>query len=184
MLKFAGAIAILAYLDVPLTLMIVAIIPLAVIYALHFSGRMNIALTQSKRQVGAINERVEDSLAGIRVVKSFANEDVENRRFEAENLKFLDTRRAGYKSEAFFSVGTTTFAQLITVVVIVVGAIRVQQAQLSVADMLTFLLCVASGRPRRRSRARRRGNTCRQRRGHGPCRRGQGRSRGPGRSRR
>ena len=142
-LKFAGAIAILAYLDVPLTLMIVAIIPLAVIYALHFSGRMNIALTQSKRQVGAINERVEDSLAGIRVVKSFVGEDVENRRFEAENLKFLDTRRAGYKSEAFFSVGTTTFAQLITVVVIVAGAIRVQQAQLSVADMLTFLLCVA-----------------------------------------
>ena len=142
-LKFAGAIAILAYLDVPLTLMIVAIIPLAVIYALHFSGRMNIALTQSKRQVGAINERVEDSLAGIRVVKSFANEDVENRRFEAENLKFLDTRRAGYRSEAFFSVGTTTFAQLITVVVIVAGAIRVHQAQLSVADMLTFLLCVA-----------------------------------------
>ncbi|MCX7586699.1 ABC transporter ATP-binding protein [Phenylobacterium sp. 58.2.17] len=142
-LKFAGAIAILAYLDVPLTLMIVAIIPLAVIYALHFSGRMNIALTQSKRQVGAINERVEDSLAGIRVVKSFANEDVENRRFETENLKFLDTRRAGYRSEAFFSVGTTTFAQLITVVVIVAGAIRVQQAQLSVADMLTFLLCVA-----------------------------------------
>lgn len=142
-LKFAGAIAILAYLDLPLTLMIVAIIPFAVMYALHFSGRMNVALTQSKRQVGAINERVEDSLAGIRVVKSFVGEAVENRRFEAENQKFLDTRRAGYKSEAYFSVGTTTFAQLITVVVIVAGAIRVQQAQLSVADMLTFLLCVA-----------------------------------------
>ncbi|WP_312164784.1 ABC transporter ATP-binding protein [Phenylobacterium sp.] len=142
-LKFVGAIAILAYLDAPLTLMIVAVIPFAVIYALHFSGRMNIALTQSKRQVGAINERVEDSLAGIRVVKSFVGEEVENRRLEAENAKFLDTRRAGYKSEAYFSVGTTTFAQLITVVVIVAGAIRVQQAQLSVADMLTFLLCVA-----------------------------------------
>lgn len=142
-LKFAGAIAILAYLDLPLTLMIVAIIPFAVMYALHFSGRMNVALTQSKRQIGAINERVEDSLAGIRVVKSFVGEAVENRRFEAENQKFLDTRRAGYKSEAYFSVGTTTFAQLITVVVIVAGAIRVQQAQLSVADMLTFLLCVA-----------------------------------------
>ena len=63
-LKFAGAIAILAYLDLPLTLMIVAIIPFAVMYALHFSGRMNVALTQSKRQVGAINERVEDALAG------------------------------------------------------------------------------------------------------------------------
>ena len=142
-LKFAGATVILAYLDVPLTLMILAVVPFAVMHALHFNGRMNLALKQSKRQIGAINERVEDSLAGIRVVKSFANEDVENRRFEVENLKFLDTRRAGYRSEAYFSVGTTTFAQLITVVVIVAGAIRVAQAQLSVADMLTFLLCVA-----------------------------------------
>jgi ATP-binding cassette subfamily B protein len=142
-LKFAGATVILAYLDIPLTLMILAVVPFAVMHALHFNGRMNQALKQSKRQIGAINERVEDSLAGIRVVKSFANEEVENRRFEAENLKFLDTRRAGYRSEAYFSVGTTTFAQLITVVVIVAGAIRVAQAQLSVADMLTFLLCVA-----------------------------------------
>jgi ATP-binding cassette subfamily B protein len=142
-LKFAGATAILAYLDLPLALMTLAVTPFAVLYALHFNGKMNLALKRAKQQIGAINERVEDSLAGIRVVKSFANEEVENRRFDAENVKFLDTRRAGYRSEAFFSVGTTTFAQLITVVVIVAGAIRVAEAKLSVADMLTFLLCVA-----------------------------------------
>ena len=81
-----------------------------------------VGVQQESAELSAV---VEETVAGIRVVKSFANEDVENRRFEAENLKFLDTRRAGYKSEAFFSVGTTAFAQLITVVVIVAGAIRV-----------------------------------------------------------
>ena len=142
-LKFVGAIVILAYIDRPLTLLIVGVIPFAVAHALHYSSRMNAALKLSRAQIGAINERVEDSLAGIRVVKSFANEDQENHRFQRENVKFLDSRRAGYRSEAFFSVGTTTFPQLITVGVIVVGALRVTQAKLGVGDMLTFLLCVA-----------------------------------------
>jgi len=142
-LKFVGATVILAHLDLPLTLLILAVMPFAVAYTLHFNRRMGQALRLSKQRIGAINERVEDSLAGIRVVKSFANEDLESRRFEQENASFLDSRRAGYRSEAFFSMGTITFAQLITVGVIVIGAIRVVQAELSVADMLTFLLCVA-----------------------------------------
>ena len=142
-LKFAGAVAILAWLDMTLTALILAGFPFAVVYALHFNGRMNRALARSKRQVGAINERVEDSLAGIRVVQSFANEAVEARRFDAENARFLETRRDGYRAEAWFSVGMTGFAQLVTVAVIVLGAVRVVQAGLDVADMLTFLLCVA-----------------------------------------
>lgn len=142
-LKFSGAIVILARLDGPLTWLILAVTPFAAAYTLHYSGRMNAALKRGKQQIGAINERVEDSLAGIRVVKSFANEHLETRRFEQENLKFLDSRRDGYRSEAFFSIGTTTFPQLLTVGVIVMGAVRVVQAQLSVGDMLTFLLCVA-----------------------------------------
>ncbi len=142
-LKFVGVMIILAHLDVPLTLLILGVMPFAVLYALHFNGRMNRALTRSRQQIGTINERVEDSLAGIRVVKSFANEDLENRRFDAENVRFLESRKEGYRSEAFFSVGTITFAQIITVGVIVIGAVRVLHAQLSVADMLTFLLCVA-----------------------------------------
>ncbi|MEO8812807.1 MAG: ABC transporter ATP-binding protein [Caulobacteraceae bacterium] len=142
-LKFAGATAILAWLDGPLTLLILGVIPFAAAYALHYSGRMNDALKLSRAQIGAINEKVEDSLSGVRVVKSFANENLENRRFEVENAKFLDSRRAGYRSEAFFSMGTTTFPQLITVAVIVAGALRVTQAKLGVGDMLTFLLCVA-----------------------------------------
>ncbi|WP_163268760.1 ABC transporter ATP-binding protein [Chelativorans alearense] len=142
-LKFTGAIAILAYIDLPLTLLILAVTPFAVLFALHFNRRMNRALQRSKERIAAVNERVEDSLAGIRVVQSFANEQLEIRRFEEENARFFDSRRDGYRSEAFFSVGNTTFAQLITIAVIVIGAIRVVNAELGVADMLTFLLCVA-----------------------------------------
>jgi ATP-binding cassette, subfamily B, bacterial len=142
-LKFGGALVILAFIDPVLTALIAALTPFAVIYALHFNRRMNVALQASKERIASVNERVEDSLAGIRVVQSFANEQLEARRFAVENGRFLESRKDGYRSEAYFDVGTTTFAQLVTVMVIVVGAIRVLTADLSVADMLTFLLCVA-----------------------------------------
>jgi ATP-binding cassette subfamily B protein len=142
-LKLVGAVAILSLLDLPLTLLIVGLMPLAVLYALHFNRRMGRALKVSRQRISEINERVEDSLSGIRVVKSFANEALEGRRFEAENQRFLESRRAGYLSEAFFSAGTQTFAQILTVVVIVIGGVRVVQGGLEVADLVTFLLCVA-----------------------------------------
>ncbi|CAN5636160.1 ABC transporter ATP-binding protein [soil metagenome] len=142
-LKLTGVLAILAWLDPWLTLAVGAVLPIAAAHALHFGGRMGQALGVSRRQIGAINERVEDSLAGIRVVKSFANEGLENDRFEVENQRFLDSRRAGYRSEAFFSMGAEGFPQLITVLVIVMGAVRAMQGALTIPDMLTFLLCVA-----------------------------------------
>src|SRR5215469_9523846 len=142
-LKFTGALVILFRLDPPLTWVIVALTPLAAAYALHFNDRMNAALRAAKERIGAINERVEDSLSGIRVVKSFANEALEIRRFAAENDRFLATRRFGYKAEAYFSVGLDSFAQLLTIAVIVIGAMRIVGAQLGVADLMTYLLCVA-----------------------------------------
>ena len=142
-LKFSGALFILLRLDLPLTLVVLSLTPFAAAYALHFNGRMNWALGQSKVRIAAINERVEDSLSGIRVVKSFANEGVEARRFAEENERFLETRRFGYRSEAWASAGLTTFAQLITVAVIVIGAARITDAKLSAADLMIYLLCVA-----------------------------------------
>jgi ATP-binding cassette, subfamily B, bacterial len=142
-LKFAGAVTLLSFIDLPLTLIILSIFPVAILYAVYFNERMRRALRLGKQQIAAINEQVEDSLAGIRVVKSFANEQIETRRFERENVRFLDIKAFGYRSEAWFSVGMSTIAQLITVGVIVAGAIRVVQADLRVGDLLTFLLCVA-----------------------------------------
>lgn len=142
-LKFLGAFVILTIIDPVLTALIAIMTPFAVIYALHFNRRMNGAVRRSKERIAAINERLEDSLTGIRVVQSFANEDLEIQRFAQANAMFLESRRDGYLSEAYFSLGTATFAQMITVLVIVAGAVRVLSAELSVADMLTFLLCVA-----------------------------------------
>jgi ATP-binding cassette subfamily B protein len=143
LLKFAGASAILLWLDPALTAAVLAAFPLAGLYALHFNRRMAVTLTAGKAQIATINAQVEDTLAGVRVVKAFCGEAEESRRFARENNRFLDIRRAGYRSEAWFYVGMLTFAQLLTVAVIVGGAVRVTQGGLGVAGLLTFLLCIA-----------------------------------------
>ncbi|WSH62983.1 ABC transporter ATP-binding protein [Rhizobium ruizarguesonis] len=142
-LKYSGAMLVLFFIDPPLAALILLLTPLAVAYALYFNRRMNRALEASKRQIAAVNERVEDALSGIRVVQSFANEALEKERFAEQNRRFLQSRAEGYRSEAWFSVGTETFAQLITIIVIVIGGLRISTAELTVPDMLTFLLCVA-----------------------------------------
>ncbi|MBB4504313.1 ABC transporter ATP-binding protein [Rhizobium johnstonii] len=142
-LKYGGAMLVLFFIDPPLAALILLLTPAAVAYALYFNRRMNRALEASKRQIAAVNERVEDALAGIRVVQSFANEALEKERFAEQNRRFLHSRAEGYRSEAWFSVGTETFAQLVTILVIIVGGLRILAAELTVPDMLTFLLCVA-----------------------------------------
>ncbi|WP_137151736.1 ABC transporter ATP-binding protein [Devosia sp. FKR38] len=142
LLKFVGAMAVLIYIDPVLASLIVLLTPLAVVYARHFNSRMHVALKGSKEQIAAVNERVEDALAGVRVVQSFANERDELRRFDVENQRFFESRRDGYRSEALLWSGMDGFSQLVTILVIVAGAIRILNAQLTVSDMLTFLLCV------------------------------------------
>jgi ATP-binding cassette subfamily B protein len=134
---------VLLFIDPVLAGLILGLTPLAVAYAMHFNRRMNRALEASKQQIAAVNERVEDALGGIRVVQSFTNETLETQRFAEQNRRFVGSRADGYRSEAWFYVGTESFAQIIMILVVVAGALRILSGELTVAEMLTFLLCVA-----------------------------------------
>jgi ATP-binding cassette, subfamily B, bacterial len=142
-LTITGAFIILLKVNVALTLIIFLFLPIMAVYALYFNRKMKRALRTSKDRIGDINAQVEDTLAGIRVVKSFTGEDVENRKFAYANTRFLASRRDGYRSEAYFSGGLIAFTQLITIAIIIFGSIAIVQASLDLADLLTYLLCVA-----------------------------------------
>src|SRR5579862_5866576 len=142
-LELIGVLIILAHIDRTLTLIVLCFLPVMFLFALHFSRRMIAALRLSKDRIGDINARVEDSLAGIRVVKSFTNEAFETARFNHENNRFLASRSEGYRSEAWFSGGMAAFTQLITIAVIIFGAAGIARASFDLADLLTFLMCVA-----------------------------------------
>jgi len=143
LLNFVGAFTILLTINVKLTLIVFLFLPIMAVYAIYFNKKMKIALRRSKDRIGDINAQVEDTLAGIRVVKSFTNEEIEKRKFAYENNRFVDSRRDGYKSEAYFSGGMIAFTQLMTIAVIIFGgASIVVDASLDLADLVTYLLCV------------------------------------------
>lgn len=141
-LKLVGVLIILIAINFQLSLIVLAFLPIMLVYAFYFNRLMNKALQVSRERIGDINAQVEDTLSGIRVVKSFSNEAIEQKKFAYENRRFVDSRRDGYRSEAYFYGGMNAFTQLITIAIIVFGGVAIANASLDLADLLTYLLCV------------------------------------------
>ena len=141
-LKFFGTFIILATINLSLTLIVFLALPVMAVYAFYFNKKMNTAMRKSKDRIGDINAQVEDTLAGIRVVKSFTNEDSEAQKFANENNRFVASRDEGYRYEAIFYNGMVAFTQLLTVVVVIFGAVRIAGGTLDLADLVTYLLYV------------------------------------------
>jgi ATP-binding cassette, subfamily B, bacterial len=142
LLKSIGVLIILININLGLTFIVLIFLPIMLVYVLYFNKRLNAALERSKERISDINVQVEDSLAGIRVVKSFTNEAIERQKFAYENSRFVASRGEGYKSDAYFYGGMSAFTQLMTIVVIVFGGAAIVNASLDLADLLTYSLCV------------------------------------------
>ncbi len=142
LLNFIGAFVILMNINVKLALLSLLFIPIMAVYGFYFSRKMYGALRKSRDRIGDINAQVEDTLSGIRVVQSFTNEAVETKKFHYENNRFVESRREGYKNEAYFYDGLVTLTQLMTIAVVIFGAISIVKISLDLADLLTFLLYV------------------------------------------
>jgi ATP-binding cassette subfamily B protein len=144
-IKGIGAFVILLQINAPLTLVIFLFLPIMVIYASYFYRRMHSIFKRNWERIGDINAQVEDTLSGIRVVKSFANEAIEAEKFADANQRFLESRKLRYKNEALSYEGLTGFTQLMTITVVIVGgASIVTGASLDLADLIVFLLYIGN----------------------------------------
>lgn len=141
-LNFVGAFTILLLINVPLAIVVLLFLPVMAAYAFYFNRRMKRALRSSRDRIGDINTQVEDTLAGIRVVSSFTNQEIEREKFANENNRFVVSRNEAYKSEGFFYAGMIAFTQLMSVAVIIFGAVSILGGALDLADLLTFLLYI------------------------------------------
>jgi ATP-binding cassette subfamily B protein len=131
-------------INVKLTLAVFAFLPLMAVFSLYFNKKMRAAIKTNWERIGDINAQVEDSLSGIRVVKSFANEDMEKEKFSSENNRFLNSRKAIYKNEAVYYDGMNAFMQLITAAVVVFGGISIINTSLDLADLITFMMYIGT----------------------------------------
>lgn len=141
-LKIAVSFGILAQTNLLLTLIIFAILPAMLACAMFFNNKMRAAFKKSRNQIGELNAQVEDSLLGVRVVKSFANEDVEEKKFEEGNNGFLEIKREQYRYMAGFQSSTRLFDGIMYIAVVVVGALFMIDGKITPADLVAYLLYV------------------------------------------
>lgn len=144
LIKFVGAFVILLNISPKLTLVVFSFMPVMAFFSFYFSNKLRKAYKTNRERIGDINSQVEDSLSGIRVVKSFVNEEIEKAKFASENNRFLESRKDIYKSEAYHYNGMSAFVQFTTVIVIVFGGANIVNASLDMADLVTFLLYIGN----------------------------------------
>ena len=141
-IKIIGAFIILGRINLLLTVLIFAMLPLMLISIFLFRKRMKLAFKRQREQVGELNAELEDSLLGIRVVKSFANEDIERSKFEKGNQKFLETKKISYVYMALFQAGTRFFDGVMYIGVIVIGSLFMLKGFINSADLIAYLLYI------------------------------------------
>ncbi len=143
-IKIAASFVILARVNVGLTLIIFIIIPLMVFVCMKLNFRMKSVFRVQRSHIGELNARIEDSLLGHKVVKAFANEEVEKEKFEVDNSKFLDIKKVSYRYMSQFQTTVKAFDGLIYLTVLVAGGIFMVKQWILPGDLVAYMLYVTT----------------------------------------
>ncbi len=142
-IKIAGAFIILLNINPILALAAFAVLPFLFLFAFLLNRKMRRAFKQNRIKIAEINAQIEDNLSGIRVVKSFANEQVENEKFRYGNDGFLSAKKNSYRYMGSFQAGVGSFTTLIQINVILAGTALIALGNVNVSDFVTFLLYIS-----------------------------------------
>lgn len=141
-IKLVGAFLILVNVNGKMAAISFSIVVVMLFYALIFNRRMKHAFKENRVRIADINSQIEDSLSGIRVVKSFGNEKREMEKFAKGNERFVAAKRLTYRYMAGYHAGMDSFTTLITVASLIAGAFFLTDGTLDAADLVTFLLYI------------------------------------------
>ncbi|MDU1201972.1 MAG: ABC transporter ATP-binding protein [Clostridiales bacterium] len=142
--KIVISFILLSRINLALTTIIFIFIPLMVIFSMDQNRKMKRAFKKQRVQIGELNSRLEDSLLGVRVVKAFANEDIEAEKFTQDNRKFLGTKKETYKYMAGFKIITCIFDGIMYLVLLIAGGIFMMKGLIQPADLFVFTLYVTT----------------------------------------
>lgn len=143
-IKIIGSFVILCNINIPLTLMIFAIFPVMVVVMYRFNRRLKNAQKESRRRIGELNATVEDSLLGIHVVKSFAGEEKEEKRFEKGNLSYFDIKARMYRLMGAFHGVSRLFDGIMYILTVIVGSVFILKGKINAADLIAYLMYVTT----------------------------------------
>lgn len=142
LLKIIGSFLILLSIHVPLTLVLILVTVCMFIFSLIENKKMQSTFTDNRKKIAMINSRLQDSLAGIRVVKSFANEDIERKKFAHSNKMYLQSKENNYKRMGLFYSGTNFFEGLLLITILIVGGYYIAVGSLEPVALATYALYI------------------------------------------
>ena len=142
LLKIVGSFAILMFINVPMTLILLAVTVMMALFSIRKNRRMHAVFLDNRRKIAGVNARVQDSLSGIRVVKSFANEELERGKFSHSNLQFLDSKVSNYKVMGSFHAGNGFFQGLLYTSILVSGGWFIARGSLAPGELAIYALYI------------------------------------------
>ena len=142
LLKIFGSFALLLWINVPMTLILLAVTLVMLVFSVWQNKKMRAVFMDNRRKIAGVNASLQDSLAGIRVVKSFANETVEHEKFSASNLQFLRSKEKNYKRMGIFHAGNNFFQGMLFLTVLVSGGYFIAAGQIDAVDLATYALYI------------------------------------------
>ena len=143
-IKIIASFIILCGFSVPLTLIIFLILPIMLVFCMKLNRKMKDTFKRNREQTGVINAQVEDSLLGIRVVKSFANEELEKEKFEQGNTVFLGLKKLSYKYMGMFQSVTRFFDGLMYITCVIAGSFFLIKNKITTGDFMAYLLYIST----------------------------------------
>ena len=143
-IKIVASFILLCTMNVPLTLIVFAVIPVMVLVLARYQRRMKRGFRESRQQIGELNSQVEDSLLGIRVVKAFAKEDYEQEKFNKGNERFLTVKKYVYKIMGQFQSCTRLFDGIMYIIVVAAGALFLRPGLITAGDYVAYLMFVTT----------------------------------------
>lgn len=141
-LKIIGSFALLMLINIKMTLILLCVTIIMVTFSFYQNRKLKAIFMDNRKKIANVNSRVQDSLAGIRVVKSFANEEVESEKFRNSNLEFLDSKETGYKMMGSFHAGNNFFEGLLYTTVLVFGGFFIANGSLQLTDLAVYALYI------------------------------------------
>lgn len=142
-IKIVGAIVILVSINYKLAIVSIVVLPFMFAFSYVLNKKMRGAFKNNRAKIAEINGQIEDNLSGIRVVKSFANEEIENEKFKIGNLGFLNAKKNSYFYMGVFQAGVGTFTTIVQVLVIVSGIFLIANKSVTATDLVTFILYIS-----------------------------------------
>ncbi|MCR5156567.1 MAG: ABC transporter ATP-binding protein, partial [Butyrivibrio sp.] len=142
-IKIIGSFILLMHINVPMTLCLVTVVFFMAIFSVSQNKRMRATFSDNRKKIAGINSSLQDTLGGIRVVKSFTGEAIEQEKFDRSNIAFLDSKKANYRQMALFFSGNNFFEGLMYIAVLVAGGFFIAKGTLTVEDLAIYALYIS-----------------------------------------